>query len=95
MKKGKAFTLTELLVVVTIIALLLSVIVPTLRQVKHPATGAVYLSNIPQLVIARHTDSSDRNAEFVHGHVPRSTTPYTYDPKHPCWIYSTTRDRSI
>jgi len=95
MKKGKAFTRIELLIVVIMIALLLSIIVPTLRQVKHPATGTVYLSDIRPLAIAWHTYSFDHNAEFIHSYIFRSTAPYGYDPKNPCWVCSTKCDRSI
>ena len=47
-KVRKGFTLIELLVVISIIALLLSVLVPTLGKAKAAAKGAVCKSNLHQ-----------------------------------------------
>lgn len=49
MKQRKAFTLVELLVVISIIALLLSILMPALNKVRSSARVTVCQSNIRQL----------------------------------------------
>jgi prepilin-type N-terminal cleavage/methylation domain-containing protein/prepilin-type processing-associated H-X9-DG protein len=52
MRTKKAFTLIELLVVIAIIALMLSVLMPALQEVKERGRRAVCLSNLRQLGLA-------------------------------------------
>jgi len=49
-----AFTLIELLIVVSIIALLLSVLLPSLTQARERSRAVVCLSNIRQVALAFH-----------------------------------------
>ena len=53
----KGFTLIELLVVISIIALLLSILMPSLQKVKEQAKRTVCMSNLHQLGVALHTYS--------------------------------------
>ena len=52
MKKNRAFTLIELLVVIAIIALLLAIVMPSLKAAKKRAQGVVCRSNLKQVGIA-------------------------------------------
>ena len=54
-----AFTLIELLVVVAIIALLISILLPSLKEAREQARAAVCQSNLHQLMIGFVTYSED------------------------------------
>jgi prepilin-type N-terminal cleavage/methylation domain-containing protein/prepilin-type processing-associated H-X9-DG protein len=60
-----AFTLVELLVVVAIIALLLSILLPSLRGAREQARQAVCLSNARQLHVANASYSVAENDHYV------------------------------
>ena len=69
----KGFTLIELLVVISIIALLLSILMPSLGKVKRLATAAVCLSNEKQLVLGWVLYAEDHGGKFVDGDTSDST----------------------
>ena len=50
-----AFTLVELLVVITIVVLLIAMLLPSLRQARDSAMGVVCLNNLNQQAIAQAT----------------------------------------
>jgi prepilin-type N-terminal cleavage/methylation domain-containing protein/prepilin-type processing-associated H-X9-DG protein len=64
MKNSKAFTLMELLVVISIIALLLAILVPSLGKARELARQAVCRSNIKNLCIANNTYASSFNGSL-------------------------------
>ncbi len=64
---AKGFTLIELLVVISIIAILLSIIVPSLRRVKELGMRAVCLSNLNQLTKAWQAYATNNKDKIVSG----------------------------
>ena len=66
---GRAFTLVELLVVVAIIAILMSLLLPVLRNAREAGKGARCMSNLHQVALANQTYAIEHR-----GQLP----PYTY-----------------
>ena len=64
--KRKAFTLLELLVVIAIIAVLMGVLLPSLRAAKNQARSAVCGKNMTQLALG-FTIYNNENETFPHG----------------------------
>lgn len=64
MKRNHGFTLIELLVVVAIIALLISILLPSLGKARETARSAVCLSNLRQFELVSAIYSSD-NAGYL------------------------------
>lgn len=61
MKKNYGFTLVELLVVISIIALLLAILMPALQKVRKQAGSVVCSSNLKQLGLAMNTYAFKNN----------------------------------
>jgi prepilin-type N-terminal cleavage/methylation domain-containing protein/prepilin-type processing-associated H-X9-DG protein len=64
-RAGQGFTLIELLVVIAIIAILASLLLPTLARAKATALGAQCKSNIRQLAISWESYADDNKNQFV------------------------------
>lgn len=79
-KQLKAFTLVELLVVISIIAMLLAILVPSLARARKYAKKVICLSNMRQmgLVLITYLNDSDN-------HLPPSSC-HLSDPKK-YWLY--------
>ncbi len=69
MRKEKAFTLVELLTVISIIAILMAIILPALSGVRRRAKASVCLSNLRQwgLVYKMYTDEFDGQLPHDYG----------------------------
>jgi type II secretory pathway pseudopilin PulG len=69
MRKGTAFTLVELLVVIGIIAVLIAFLLPALNRARRQAQQVACQSNMRQIGIAWFTFATNNN-----GHLPASQT---------------------
>jgi len=81
MMKKKAFTLVELLVVISIIALLMSILMPALSKVKEGARRVACQANLHQLAFAFDMYQRDNNGYYLSAHFygnDRSDAIYTY-----------------
>lgn len=89
--RKKAFTLTELIVVISIISLLMAILMPVLAVARQQSRTVVCLSNMRQLVIAASLYANNND-----GYYPIA---YTYEIKHPqivlyAWDFTSKKDWS-
>ena len=73
MKKRQAFTLVELLVVISIIALLMSILMPALARVRKQAKSILCQANMKQWGLVFSLFTSDNNGYFMDGTVPEDS----------------------
>jgi len=73
MKYRKGFTLIELLVVIAIIALLLAILIPSLKATKQQAGSATCLANQEYVIKAWLLYSNDNKEELCNGWPDRVT----------------------
>jgi len=66
-KSECGFTLIELLVVIAIIAVLLAILIPTIRAAREQARRAICLSNLKQLTTAWLAYADDNDGRLVKG----------------------------
>ncbi|MHC5077155.1 MAG: type II secretion system protein [Planctomycetota bacterium] len=68
--KPRGFTLVELLVVISIIALLMSITFPSLRSAREQAKRSVCMSNLRQIGHSIHIYGIDNNGRLIPGNAP-------------------------
>ena len=66
-RTGKGFTLIELLVVIAIIALLMAILMPSLRRAKHQAQATVCKSNLHQWATIFSMYTNEYDGHFMPG----------------------------
>ena len=80
------FTLIELLVVIAIIAILMGILIPTLRKVRSQARAVVCQSNLRQWGILFYTYTEDHDGKWFY-HPPESAVSSKYDWYIQMWSY--------
>jgi prepilin-type processing-associated H-X9-DG protein/prepilin-type N-terminal cleavage/methylation domain-containing protein len=80
---SNAFTLVELLVVISIIALLLGILLPSLSTARQQAKGVVCLSKLKQMALAANAYTADYKGHFPIGYYKEFSgaikTDYVWD----------------
>ena len=82
-QRDRAFTLVELLVVIGIIALLISILLPTISRARRSAQEIKALSNLRQMLIGYTAYQLDNRGQVLWGYPPTSvngTAVTAYDP---------------
>jgi prepilin-type N-terminal cleavage/methylation domain-containing protein len=69
LKTKRAFTLIELLGVIAIIALLLAILMPSLRKAKAGAMSAVCRAHLHQWGLAFEMYTSESNGKYMPGYL--------------------------
>lgn len=83
MKHRRAFTLVELLAVVTLIGILIAILLVAVQQVRESARGMQCRNNLKQMGLALHNYHSSHNT-FPPGIVSRLANPVWVMPAGNC-----------
>ncbi len=86
MSRRRGFTLVELLVVVSVLALLISILVPSLRRARMQAKRTVCSSNLRQIGIAFVGYLSENNDRFPHASFMPSVDPFPVSGEDPIYL---------
>lgn len=80
MDRHRGFTLIELLVVIAVIAVLMGILMPSLRAARELARGSACLANEGSLMLGYIMYADDNNGRMVRGHVSM------VDLDEPMWV---------
>jgi len=78
------FTLIELLVVIAIIAILMAILIPTLKQAREQGKRSACLNNLRQLCLAWNLYADDNDGKMVCGNTHRVVDGL---PNKNAWVY--------
>ncbi len=80
--KRQGFTLIELLVVIAVIAVLMGILMPSLRMAREQARSIYCQSNLKTLVLGYKLYAEDNNSKLVNGHCHING----FNPQNPYWV---------
>jgi len=83
MRHRHAFTIIELLVVVSLLVLLIALLLPTLSSARDSARTAVCMSNMRQIGAAWLTYTDDHQGRIMGAHTHRPNYDWVYTPPAP------------
>lgn len=87
-----AFTLIELMVVVSILALLLAILLPSLGRARAASRGVACLSNLRQLGIAAHMYADVHRGAIVDSGLPHGGLPSVPGKESESWFHTMSRE---
>jgi prepilin-type N-terminal cleavage/methylation domain-containing protein/prepilin-type processing-associated H-X9-DG protein len=89
--RSKGFTLVELLVVISVMAVLMAILMPVLARARQQGKSVVCLSNLRQLAIAAelYCNSNDGSYPIAYMYERRGSEFISY-----CWDFTTIKDWS-
>ncbi len=91
-RRPSAFTLVELLVVIGIIALLISILLPTLNKARKSANTVQCMSNMRQVALAMLSYSNQNHGSLIPVRITGTTANYPYGF---CWANELVREHLL
>ncbi|MBI2928008.1 MAG: prepilin-type N-terminal cleavage/methylation domain-containing protein, partial [Verrucomicrobia bacterium] len=85
-RRGRAFTLVELLVVIAVIAILAALLLPALARAKGAARAAICLNNKKQLALTWVLYAQDNEGRLVPNNFPRFFQPFVNPVWPAAWV---------
>lgn len=87
MKRKTAFTLVELLVVISVISLMMAILMPTLGRARQQGKSVVCLSNLRQMGVAAQSYVNDNDGYYPAAYV-NDPDPYDDIAINTCWDFT-------
>ena len=94
MMRRKAFTLVELLVVISIMSLLMAILMPALAKARQHSKNVVCLSNLRQMAILAHIYATSNDDYYPLAYTATSLDFTTMTSVQRCWDFTTVHDWS-
>jgi prepilin-type processing-associated H-X9-DG protein/prepilin-type N-terminal cleavage/methylation domain-containing protein len=89
----KAFTLVELLVVISVVSLMMAILMPTLGRARQQGRSVVCLSNLRQMGVAAQSYVNDNDGYYPPAYV-NDPDPYDDIAINACWDFTHTKNWS-